>query len=402
MKCSGRRSGIFNTLGVTRFSTRRARARLVSLCLIFVVVPHAFPDDLVAHALEREKAGEHEEAAKLLSTWLEANAGAAGSAAVFESYFRVEQDLHALLDAGGRFLESGKGTAGAAEEFLKIARLYELAGRVESARDAYLAAYAEGASESTLVSAFFLSMQMNDSDAMKASLEKFSGKGRTPVLLLQALSDLRSGDRTAARATLTALGDQTGDADVALKALWVLFQSAKVTGDSQGQQAARSKLASRFSAAPETALAAGPASPAPAASPRTARPLVVQLASPPVFDIEPTPPKADLSAPPKADLSASALPSSPRVSVQAGSFVMKENADDLLSELLRRGFAGVVVHELSQGKDHYRVLAGTGLQMDAARETLKRLSDAGFRGFLLQEKESTGGPADAEGPSSQR
>jgi cell division protein FtsN len=72
--------------------------------------------------------------------------------------------------------------------------------------------------------------------------------------------------------------------------------------------------------------------------------------------------------------------------VQAGSFVMKENADDLVSELNKRGFSPVVVHDTAQGKDRYRVLAGTGLELEAAKVILKKLSDAGYRGFLLQAK----------------
>jgi cell division protein FtsN len=69
---------------------------------------------------------------------------------------------------------------------------------------------------------------------------------------------------------------------------------------------------------------------------------------------------------------------------------MKENADDLLSELTRRGFSAVIVHEVTQAKDRYRVLAGSGLEMDAAKEVMKRLSDAGFRGFLVQDKKGGG------------
>ena len=80
------------------------------------------------------------------------------------------------------------------------------------------------------------------------------------------------------------------------------------------------------------------------------------------------------------------LASSPKVSVQAGSFLMKENADDLVSELSKRGFAPVVVHETVQGKDRYRVLAGTGLDTEAAKATLKKLSEEGFRGFVVADK----------------
>lgn len=285
------------------------------------------------------------------------------------------------MDTAGRFLQSGRGVPGAAGQFERIARLYDLAGRIEEARNAYLAAHAEGAPDSTLFSAFLLSLQMNDADTMAASLEQLAGKGGSSELLLRALSEIRAGDRSAARATLTGLADQTGNPDLALKALWVLYQSARDSGDSAGQAAARSKLASRFAAAPETALAAA-LSPTGPAAPRS---IVVQMPAPggleegSVQPTSPTPPAGSPAAQP-------ALPSSPLMSVQAGSFLVKENADDLLSELTRRGFAAVVVHEVAQGKDRYRVLAGAGLGIDAAKAVLKKLSDEGFRGFLIQEK----------------
>ncbi len=75
-----------------------------------------------------------------------------------------------------------------------------------------------------------------------------------------------------------------------------------------------------------------------------------------------------------------------RVSVQAGSFLMSENADDLVSELARRGFASSVVREMVQGKDRFRVLAGSGLEAEAAKAVLKKLSDEGFRGFIVADK----------------
>ena len=65
---------------------------------------------------------------------------------------------------------------------------------------------------------------------------------------------------------------------------------------------------------------------------------------------------------------------------------MKENADDLVTELTKRGFAPVVLHEATQGKDRYRVLAGAGLETEAAKSILRKLSDAGFGGFIVADK----------------
>jgi len=381
-------------------------------CLFLIPVLDVPAEPLIAHARQLEKAGDQEGAARLLSAWLAVNPGASGSAMVFGTYLRVEQDLPRLLDESGRFLKSGKGVPGAASQFERIARLFDLAGRIEEARNAYMAAHAEGASDSTLVSAFLLSLQMNDAEVMASSLEQMEGKGGSAELLLRALSDMHAGDRaaaqsppSAARATLIGLADQTGNPDLALKALWILYQAARSSGDAAGEAAARSKLGTRFAAAPETALAAGP-SPTGSGAPHS---IVVEMPAPAPFETGSAPPKAD-SAPPEADsappadsglgpqpqtpltpaeTSPAAQPvqsASPLISVQAGSFLVKENADDLLSELTRRGFSAAVVHDVAQGKDRYRVLAGKGLEIDAAKDVLKRLSDAGFRGFLVQEK----------------
>ena len=411
------RSGSFDWPRVPPFG-RSACSLLLAFCLLFLFVHVVHGESPLPHAQQLEKAGDKEGAAKLLSAWLENNPGASDSASVFEAYVRVEQDLPNLLDESARFLQSAKGVPGAGAQFERIARLYDMAGRIEAARDAYIAAHAEGGSDANLVSAFLLSLEMNDTDRMASSLDQLAGKGEVAELLLRALLQLRTGD-PAGRASLVGLSDQTGNPYIALKALWMLYEEARRSGDTAGQAAARSKLAARFAAAPEAVLAAGPSPTGTAA----ARSIVVQLPAPGPFDAGSGPPKAD-SASPKADSAAGATTqtppttvtqanstaapgtqvqtspastestptaqaaphSSPLVSVQAGSFLVEENANDLMSELTRRGFSPVLVHEFAQGKDRYRVLAGSGLEADAAQGVMKRLSDAGFRGFLVQDK----------------
>ncbi len=76
--------------------------------------------------------------------------------------------------------------------------------------------------------------------------------------------------------------------------------------------------------------------------------------------------------------------------MQAGSFKVKENADDLIAELTRRGFSPVLRQETLQGKDHYRVFAATGLDAEQARATIARLKQLGFSGFVVSEKPASG------------
>ena len=367
-------------------------------------------DALLQRAADSERAGDFDGAASALAEWLSANPGAAGSAGVFDSYLRVEQDFPKLLQTAAAFLKTAKGVPGAAAQFERIARLFDLSGRIEEARDAYLAAHAEGAPDSTLVAAFLLSLGMNDAESMSAALQRLKGRSPSSEILLQALSDLRAGDRAAARAALVGLAEQTGNPDLALKSLWVLYQSALGAGDAAGQSDARAKLGKRFAAAPETVLASGAPAPGSQASRQVVLPApapdTISAAGPPVQplaapdappavsgQLQPSSPGPSTPGAPAAPSPATPAASSStaptgavRYSVQAGSFQMKENADDLLLELGKRGFSATVLHDQAQGKDRWRVFAGSGLERDAAEAVRTKLSAAGFTGFLIRDK----------------
>jgi cell division septation protein DedD len=404
------------------------RRILLTAILSGALCTAAYSDALLQRAADRERAGDTDGAASALAEWLSANPGAADSASVFDSYLRVEQDFPKLLQAAAGFLKKGKGAPGAAAQFERIARLFELSGRVEEARDAYLAAHAEGAPDSTLVCAFLLSLGMNDAESMSAALQQLKGRSPSSEILLQALSDLRAGNRGAARAALIGVAEQTGSPDLALKSLWVLYQEAHRAGDTAGQSDARAKLGKRFASAPETVLAAGvsgPGSPAnrqvvlPAPAPDALaaaaampQPQAALDAAPSVSgQPQPSSPEASAPAGPAASAPAATVGSTPgaptvsapaapastqtapvaptaevRYSVQAGSFQMKENADDLLLELGKRGFPATVVHDLAPGRDRWRVYAGSGLERDAAEAVRAKLAAAGFSGFLIQDK----------------
>ena len=405
------------------------KTRWIVVLAVALLAAVAGADPLLDSAREKEKAGDNEAAASLLGSWLAANSGSTAAPSVFAEYVTVEQDFPVLMERASLFLKTARGVPGAAQQFQTIARLFELAGRVEPARDAWLAAGQEGAPDSALVSAFLLSLQMNDADSMATVLQQLSGSSAGARILLQALSDLKQGRGAAARSALLGLSEQTGDPELSLKATWVLYQSATEAGDTTGQETARGRLRQKFALSPESALASSSASP----TSQNARPTVVPAPAPgplngaatsqppaaaaegptPPADggassapaVAPTPPAAPTppvtaapspgpapAVPPAVAPAASGAPSSSPApspatfSVQAGSFGMKENADDLMSELSRRSFTPVLVRDLVQGKDHYRVLAGAGLDVDSAKAVLARLSAAGFSGFIVKDR----------------
>jgi cell division protein FtsN len=71
--------------------------------------------------------------------------------------------------------------------------------------------------------------------------------------------------------------------------------------------------------------------------------------------------------------------------VQAGSFQVRENAEYLAADLVKKGFSPTVVQDSFQGKDRFRVLAGAGLARDRAQDLLEQLAGAGYSGFLASE-----------------
>ena len=363
-----------------------SRLGLAALAALVLCAGTAFGDPLVGRAWERCKAGDAEEAALLLRSWMEINPGAPGAARLFDEYFSIEQDFPRLVNESRSFLKEARGRAGTGAQLLRIARLFDVAGRVEEARDAYLAAAQNGASDEALLSAFLLSLEMNDSDSMRTTLAGLTGRGGSAELLLGALAALQAGDVEKARGTLLGLAGQTGDPGLAVRALWVLYATATARGDKAEKDAVRGRLKARFPAAPETALTAEGAQG------------VVQSPGPDPFAVAAAQTAAASSTAASSstaggaaaavvpDAAAAAPSAKATFSVQAGSFRMKENADDLVAELTKRGFTPVVIHDTPQGKERFRVLAGAGLGAEEARAVMARLSQAGFSGFLVSDK----------------
>ena len=351
------------------------------LISLFLALPGLLnADPLIVRARQREKAGDSEGAARLYGSWLEGNPGASGSARVFAEYFRLEQDFPALMDVSMRFRDTGRGRVGAGEQFALIARLLDLAGRTELARDTWFSAYAEGV-EAALLPAFLLSVQMNDADFLARNLPQIKGREGAAQSLIEAIAAHKAGDEAAAVSALGAVADARGEADLSLKALWILYAVANAKGDENGQADARARIAARFPASPESIIVSGGASTAL----QVARPTVLLSPGPDAF-ARPGREGQTLAELAPASLPAAAAAAGGKISVQAGSFQMKENADDLAAELAKKGFSPHVRTETIQGKEHFRVFAATGIETDAARALLARLRTLGFSGFLVTEK----------------
>jgi cell division septation protein DedD len=348
-------------------------------------------DALIGRAQKAARAGNAEAAAELYGAWLRANQSAPGSARVFGSYFGAEQDLAALLAVSASFLQSGRGVPGAGEQFARIARLFELCGRMQEARDAYVLAHAEGAPDATLISACILSIEMNDAETLERGLALLGPAPGAAASMLRALASARAGDYAAARSILVPLAAAEGNQELALKAMWILYIASGARGEGKDQAGARTMLTSRFAGSPESALVSA----APLGQKQGAPAAVVQALAPDFLGepgdalLEAPNPPVELRAPTAEPAPGPAAEKGPRAgasAVQAGSFQMKENADDLVAELSRKGFTPTVREDTAQGRILYRVFAAVGMDQAGARSVLAELQKQGFSGFIVTEK----------------
>jgi cell division septation protein DedD len=376
--------------------------RLFPCAVVFVALCAASAQGLGLDPALREArldlmAADREGAASMYAAWLDANPGSPAAPIVFNRYFDTEQNLSALLEHGARFLRTARTGASLSEAFARIARLFEVAGMAEQARDVYLSAYAQGAPVSALESAFLLSLEMNDVQAMQSALADLKDDVSDRAELLKACAAFQKGDNGPAVEILTRITDTGSDQSAILKALWLRYRIAVQSGDPAARQAAVKLLQARFPRSPEYELAApGDVGAAPAISGN-----VTLLAMPgsflggqPAPSPELRPPVQDSTglAPEPAASDAGRTSSNPEqathktLSVQAGSFQMKENADDLISELAKSGFAPTLRTDAAQGKLLYRVFVGRGLSAEEAQALLDRLHGTGFSGFLMNDQ----------------
>jgi len=218
--------------------------------------------------------------------------------------------------------------------------------------------------------AILLSLEMNDLPGAEEDLSELAGKSARTPPLLKAIAEIYRGHRDSAQRALHSIRDDPEAADANLKALWGLLLLAKSGGSDQEKADAVKRLGARFPKSPEYIAAAG-----------SGKGTAVLALVPGQFFIVDTPDSSPTAAPP-LDLPKAAA----RVSVQAGSYQMKENADDLVAVLSREGFTPTIREQRVQGKTLYKVFAGTSLEAEQARTLLEKLRSAGFSGFLVLEQ----------------
>lgn len=331
--------------------SRAAAAVLAALLLLRAAAPAVAaeaPD--LSEAARREQAGDRQGAIGIYRAWLRESPDPARVDAVFAKLFRLETDLADLLE-----LSSAQGIG--PEPLLALSRLAEMSGRLEEARTLAERARQTGAGVEAILSSALLALEMNDAQAAASALESLRERRDGWAGVVDAYCDLAAERWDLAREKLGRAAESAADPRVALAALWGLYECSRRSADPEGTAAAAAAIGRKFPGSPEEALATGRASPGPS-------PAQFATAS---------------SQGPAPAVKAGAF------SVQAGSFRVRENADELAADLARKGFSPVVREETSQGKSLFKLYAGIGMEREAAVALAERLRREGYAGFLISE-----------------
>jgi cell division septation protein DedD len=187
---------------------------------------------------------------------------------------------------------------------------------------------------------------------------------------LAATRDRLAGRLEEARQASTRILSTVEDPSARLMAAWNLFETARAEGAQADLALAARRLDELFPGSPEAALART------VVSGKGSR--VTEAASPSQFLSA-----AGAATPPQpGPAPAPTTPDAKTYSVQAGAFQVKENADELVKDLSRAGFAATVREVAVQGRTVYRVYAATGLDRESAARLLERLRAAGYAGII--------------------
>lgn len=341
-------------------TSHRNRVRaLASLAILCFLASPCFAADApgLEEAARLEREGDPAGAVKAYRAWLGANPGSPQTDDAFAALFRLETNLPDLLELAGI---PGLGP----QSLASLARLCELSGRSEEARGLYERSWQGGGNPEALVALLLLSLDMNDTRGISTQLDLLRAREAGWAEVIGALADLVEGRTDAARERFSQVSRTAEGERLALAALWGLRECARRTGDSGGLAAAAAEIERRFPLSPEKSLAAGSINPAPA-------PGLFTALSP-------------------GDPTAGGSRESPQAgpglfSVQAGSFKVRENADELAADLAEKGFSPLVREDPRQGAVLYKVFAGVGLERPVAVILAERLSKAGYAGFVISE-----------------
>jgi tetratricopeptide (TPR) repeat protein len=326
-------------------------------------------EDALARADQLEQQGDREGALAQLKGWLSDNTEDPSFPAVLDRYSRIDNDLESQLTVMVDL--AGKASRRKARQALweKIAVIADMAGRLELAQSSYHAAaiLAEGerSGEFYLFSAGLL-YELGEWDRARDELSHILVNppsdrlyGRALVLAAHVAAAIGETEK-AEKLYLTAVEKYTDEAPRALLGLIVLNGIAFEEAD--GYLARLKELAPQ---SPEYDVA------------RTF------LGEGSRIGFVTTPHRFLLQGPRRENTDTGKPPPAERIGIQTGSFLDRENAQDMAKELEERQFEVTIASVEINRKLYHRVVVGEFTVEKEARLTQLKLKEQGFEGDLI-------------------
>jgi tetratricopeptide (TPR) repeat protein len=336
----------------------------------------------------------------------------------FDGLFRLERDFGLLVQSSRDLLAQAKDAPFPPGLAFRLARFFELSGRLEDALTLYRREIAANASPEALQAALRLCIEMNDMDAASQII---ASKPELQGGVLAGQIALQRGDIMGARTCFKTILGSSPDPKASLQAMYGLYSVAVAGGDQAEIGQAADLLVRSFPRSPEAAVArtagkgsatekvrvllapipmqaldaalwAYSAAPAAQATPAAQSTEAVTQSSPPQSHAQPAADQASAPLQDEAreahqpDAQAETPPASKpegKVSVQAGSYRVRENAEDMVLELKKQGFPAMVREYIAGGATYYKAIASAAVEMDEAKKIMERLREIGFEGILL-------------------
>jgi hypothetical protein len=337
------------------------------ILLIAAGAAEATPLQLV-EAWHLERGGDGVAAARLYLSWARDHAEEPSALAGYAGFLRTERNLDTIVDAGRVLAISLPRLPGAWPLVAETSRLFELAGLDEEAAALADDAWKRGGPAGLLLRAQRLRLVMGDLEAYAAAAARVVAlPGLDP---LAPAFDLLSGLlETGVSGAERVLAGSTDPATRVLAA-WNLFEAARAGGDKAAAARAATRIAELFPGSPESSLALATATGAPSRLIEAPSPALFTTLAAPILETPTT-----VITPPTAPVASWV--------VQAGSFRVRENADELVMDLRRAGFEPIIRESIVQGTTLWRVIAGIGLDRKTADDLVERLRASGYAGIVV-------------------
>ncbi|MEW5816120.1 MAG: hypothetical protein AB1798_12090 [Spirochaetota bacterium] len=341
--------------------------KIILLFLFFTLLSNSIYSDILSEAKKLEDTGNIKDALIKYNTWLEENKRDKNYSAVFFHMLSLEKDPKKIIDL---IMKNIPGITAASERHKAVtllASLEETLGLIEDAQKHYQLASTllpnSRDYKSLFISAALLfetgEFQRASEQAASIMLECPVSEIRMDAQLLLGKLYLKQNDVNKVTEIITSALQGENRQKFSPAQLLAIYELSNAVGNREYSLFAVEELKSRFPGSPEYALA------------RKENNVEIEYYPNPSFYLEVTEaPEASTQATIKY------------LSIQTGSFLVRENAEYMVKDLKTADFNAEIIEKVLNNKIYYKVII-RNILMDDSQTTLMRLKDTGFEGFLL-------------------